>query len=292
MSSKIIVIVGPTASGKTKVSIEVAKKLNAQIINGDAVQVYQDVIIGSAKTTKEEMDGIKHHLIDFVPLSERYTLYNYQKDGRKILDELISQNKNIVIVGGTGLYVKALLYNYELDKEEKKNLEYIDLSNEELKAIIDDIHPENDVHVNNRKRMLRFLEHYSNTEDIIQNKQGKDEHLYNFQIIGLKPNREELYEYINKRVDVMFEKGLLEEAYELFKQNKNTNNIIGYKELNEYFRNEITLETAIEKIKQDTRKYAKRQFTFFMNQFKDIKWIDVNYKEFNKIIKEVIDIIE
>lgn len=292
MRSRIVVIIGPTASGKTKVSVEVAKKLNAEIINADAVQVYKDVVIGSAKTTKEEMQGIKHHLIDFTPLDRRYTLFDYQNDGRKILDKLIHQNKNIVIVGGTGLYIKALLYNYELQEESKELNDYSNSSNEELKSIIDDIYPENDIHVNNRKRMLRFLEHYNNTEDIIKNKNGKDEPLYQFEIIGLKPDREELYEFINKRVDKMFEKGLLEEAYNLFKENKNTNSIIGYKELNEYFRNEITLEEAINKIKQDTRKYAKRQFTFFMNQFKDIKWVNVNYNNFNETIKKVIDIVK
>lgn len=132
-----------------------------------------------------------------------------------------------------------------MQKEQKELIDYSEYSNEKLKSIIDDIYPENDIHVNNRKN-VKVLEHYNNTEDIIKNKNGKDEPLYEFQIIGLKPNREELYEYINKRVDKMFEKGLLEEAFDLFKQNKNTNSIIGYKELNEYFRNEITLEKAIE----------------------------------------------
>ncbi len=290
--SKIIVIVGPTASGKTKLSIEVAKFLNAEIINADAVQMYKDIVIGAAKTTEEEMQGIKHHLINFVPLDHKYTIYDYQKDGRKILDKLISENKNIVIVGGSGLYIKALLYNYNLESEIKSNLEYDSYSNEALKESINDIYPENDIHINNRKRMLRFLEHYNNTNEIIKNKNEKDEPIYDFEIIGLKVDRKELYEYINKRVDKMFEKGLLEEVKYLYDSNKNTNTIIGYKELNKYFRNEITLEVAKEEIKKNTRRYAKRQYTFFINQFNNVTWVDVDYNNFDNTVDKVINILK
>ena len=150
--SKIIVIAGPTACGKTKVSIELAKKLNAEIINADAVQVYKDVNIGTAKITKEEMGGIPHHLIDFVSLDKKYTIYDYQKEGRKVLDNLIKENKNILIVGGSGLYIKSLLYDYNLEDEIKKESIYQDLSNEELKSLADKIDINNNIHINNRKR--------------------------------------------------------------------------------------------------------------------------------------------
>ena len=286
--SKIVAIIGPTACGKTKVSIELAKKLNAEIINADAVQVYKDVNIGTAKITKEEMEGIPHHLIDFVNLNKKYTIYDYQKDGRKILDNLIKENKNIIIVGGSGLYIKSLLYDYDLQEEIKKENIYQDLSNEELKELIDKIDPNNDIHVNNRKRLLRYLEHYNNTGKTTINSESKDKPLYDFKVIYLKPDREELYNYINNRVEKMISSGLLQEARYLYDNNVNTNSIIGYKELNEYFNNKISLEEAIDNIKKNTRHYAKRQLTWFNNQFKDKNEIKVNYDNFDETIKEVL----
>ena len=289
--SKIIVIIGPTACGKTKVSIELAKHINAEIINADAVQVYKDVNIGTAKITKEEMEGIPHHLIDFVNLNNKYTIYDYQKDGRKILDSLIKQNKNIIIVGGSGLYIKSLLYDYNLEEEIKKDNDYEDLSNEELKSLVDKIDINNNIHINNRKRLLRYLEHYNNTGKTTINNESKNKPLYDFKVIYLRPNREELYNYINGRVDKMIDNGLIEEARYLYDNKINTNSIIGYKELNEYFDNKISLEEAIDNIKKNTRHYAKRQLTWFNNQFKDKIEIKVNYNEFNKTIEEALKLI-
>lgn len=290
--SKIYVIVGPTACGKTKVSIELAKYLKAEIINADAVQVYKDVNIGTAKITQSEMEGIKHHLIDYVSLDKRYTIYNYQKDGRNILNKLTNENKNIVIVGGSGLYIKSLLYDYNLEPEIKNNNNYEELTNEELKELVNNIDPNNDIHINNRKRLLRYLEHYNNTGKIIKNNELKDKPLYDFKIIYLKPNRKELYNIINNRVDEMIKNGLIEEAKYLFNKNINTNSIIGYKELNEYFKGNISLEEAIELIKKNTRHYAKRQLTWINNQFKDKIEIDVNYNNFNESIKKVLNSVK
>ena len=290
--SKIYVIVGPTACGKTKVSIELARYLNAEIINADAVQVYKDVNIGTAKITQSEMEGIKHYLIDYVPLDKKYTIYDYQKDGRNILNKLINENKNIVIVGGSGLYIKSLLYDYNLEPEIKNNNNYEELTNEELKKLVNNIDSNNDIHINNRKRLLRYLEHYNNTGKIIKNNELKDKPLYDFKIIYLKPNRKELYNIINNRVDEMIKNGLIEEAKYLFNKNINTNSIIGYKELNEYFKGNISLEEAIELIKKNTRHYAKRQLTWINNQFKDKIEIDVNYNNFNESIKRVLNSVK
>ena len=289
--SKIIVIIGPTACGKTKVSIELARKLNAEIINADAVQVYKDVNIGTAKITKEEMEGIPHHLIDFVSLDKKYTIYDYQKDGRRILNKLIKENRNIIIVGGSGLYIKSLLYDYNLEEEIKKESIYQDLSNEELKSLVDKIDSNNDIHINNRKRLLRYLEHYNNTGKTTINNESKNKPLYDFKVIYLKPDREELYNYINNRVEKMISSGLLQEARYLYDNNVNTNSIIGYKELNEYFNNKISLEEAIDNIKKNTRHYAKRQLTWFNNQFKDKIEIKVDYNNFNKTIKGALKVI-
>ncbi len=290
--SRILVIVGPTACGKTKVSIELAKYLNAEIINADAVQVYKDVNIGTAKISKEEMQAIPHHLIDCVSLDKKYTIYDYQKDGRRILNKLINENKNIIIVGGSGLYIKSLLYDYDLEPEIKNKNDYKDLTNEELKKLVNSIDLNNNIHINNRKRLLRYLEHYNNTGNIIKNNELKDKPLYDFKMIYLKPDRKELYQIINNRVEDMIKKGLIEEAKSLFDKNINTNSIIGYKELNEYFKENITLEEAIDEIKKDTRHYAKRQLTWINNQFKDKIEVNVNYNNFNESIEEVFRIIK
>ncbi|NCC55795.1 MAG: tRNA (adenosine(37)-N6)-dimethylallyltransferase MiaA, partial [Erysipelotrichia bacterium] len=259
--SKIYVIVGPTGVGKTKISVLLAKRLNAEIINADSVSIYKDFNIGSAKVTKEEMQGVKHHLVDFVEVTENYTVFDFQRDGRKVIDELLKENKNIVIVGGTGLYIKALLYDYKFDSIQEKSNTYDDLSNLELKNKVDSIYPENQIHINNRKRLLRFLNNYEDTGKIIKN-ENKNIKLYDFTVIGLTTERNTLYERINLRVDKMFEEGLLKEAEDLYNRKAFIfNNIIGYKELIDYFEKKKTLEECIELIKKHTRNYAKRQYT-------------------------------
>ena len=280
----IIVIVGPTGVGKTKLSIELAKKLDAEIINGDSVAIYKKLDIGSAKPTKEEMENIPHHLIDICEVDEYYSVFEYQKDVRKLIEEINKKNKRIIIVGGTGLYVKAALYDYDFTEGTTYN-NYDDLSNEEILLKIKEYSNEELPHINNRKRLIRLLNKYENNEKVTHN---KDKLLYPIKVIGLTTDRTYLYERINKRVDVMFEEGLLEEAERLYKKGyKNFSNIIGYRELNEYFINNISLEKAKELIKQNSRHYAKRQFTWFYNQMKDIKWFDVNYENFNETIDTI-----
>lgn len=285
--SKIIVVAGPTASGKTALSIHLAKKYNAEVINADAQQVYKDVNIGTAKITKEEMENVKHHLLDFIPLDKNYSVKEYQEDGRNVLNNLINKNKNIVIVGGTGLYIKALLYDYKFSKE-TSSLDFSNLTNEELKKEVDKIYENNNIHINNRKRLERFLSHYKTTGNIIKNTLEKDKPLYDFTIIYLNPDREELYKKINTRVDKMINEGLLNETENL-KEYSKLNSIIGYKELLEYLNGNVSLEEAIENIKSDTRKYAKRQNTFFKNQFDNLNIFKLDYDNFNNTIKKVED---
>ena len=286
--SKIILIVGPTGTGKTTLSIKLAKKYDAVILNADSTQVYTEPLIATAKIKEHEKENIEHYLFDVVSLNDDYTLYDYQKDGRRLLDRFISENKNVVIVGGSGLYVKALLYNYVLEDKKEINIDFSEYSNEELKNKVLALDPESDIHVNNRQRLESFLKHYYETGKVIKKTDEINNKLYNFISIGLKSDRETLYKMLDKRVDSMFNEGLLDEAERLYKMNlKNYTNIIGYKELNEYFNGNISLDEAKELIKRNTRRYAKRQFTWFNNQMKDIKLFDVNYDNFYDTIKEV-----
>lgn len=286
--SKIILIVGPTGTGKTTLSIKLAKKYDAVILNADSTQVYTEPLIATAKIKEHEKENIEHYLFDVVSLNDDYTLYDYQKDGRRLLDRFISENKNVIIVGGSGLYVKALLYNYVLEDKKEIDIDFSEYSNEELKNKVLALDPKSDIHVNNRQRLESFLKHYYETGKVIKKTDEINNKLYNFISIGLKSDRETLYKMLDKRVDSMFNEGLLDEAERLYKMNlKNYTNIIGYKELNEYFNGNISLDEAKELIKRNTRRYAKRQFTWFNNQMKDIKWFNVNYDNFHNTIKEV-----
>ena len=284
--SKIIVIVGPTGVGKTALSIHLAHKYNAEIINADSTGVYKEPLIATAKVTESEKEGVKHHMLDLVSLDDEFTLYDYQVKGRKILNDLIHQNKNIIIVGGSGLYIKALLYDYKLDKTDNVRIDYGKYTNQELKNMADKIDKNNNIHVNNRQRLERYITYYKQTGKTIKKTNDINKKLYDFDIIGLKSDRETLYKRMNDRVDIMLENGLLEEAKSL-KDKKNFNNIIGYKELKQYFEGNLSFNEAIDLIKQNTRRYSKRQFTWFNNQMKDIKWFDVNYDNFNETLNEI-----
>ena len=280
----ILAIIGPTAVGKTKLSIELAKKYNAIIINCDAMQVYQGLDIGTAKVTSEEKEGITHELLDFVPVTQNYTVYDYQKDARKLLEKY--QGHNIIFVGGTGLYLKSALYDYRFYEETTTN-SYDNLTNEELYNLALAKDKNMTIHPNNRKRLVRFL-----NKEIQEYVEPKP--LYNFKIIGLTTSRDILYDKINKRVDVMFQSGLLTEVKSFYDQgirSKALETGIGYKELYQYFDNKITLEEAKDLIKKNSRHYAKRQYTFFNHQL-DVKWFNTNYDDFSKTIKEVEDYIE
>ena len=281
----ILCIVGPTGVGKTKLSVELAKRYNAIIVNGDSMQVYKELNIGTAKVTEEEKCGIEHLLFDIVEPNEMYTVYDYQKDLRNILNN--NKEKNIIIVGGTGLYIKAGLYNYVFDDEEEIKNNYENLSNEELYKLVKEKDNNSDIHINNRKRMIRFLNRKESIKD-------KDKLLYDVKFIGLTTNREMLYDRINKRVDIMVNEGLIDEVKSLYDRNIRSKSImtgIGYKELYEYFDGNLSLEESIELIKSRSRKYAKRQYTWFNNQM-NIMWFDVNFDDFNKTIENVFKYID
>ena len=286
--SKIIVIAGITGTGKTKVSIELAKKYNAVILNADSTQVYKEPLIATAKIREEEKEGIEHFLFDVTSLNDEYTLYDYQKDGRKLLDKFIKENRNVIIVGGSGLYIKALLYDYNLEETSIKRVDYSNYSNQELKNMADSIDINNGIHINNRQRLERYITFYNETGKTISKTDSINKRLYDFTLIGLRADRKKLYEMLDKRVDKMFDSGLLEEAKALYlKGYKKYTSIIGYRELSMYFKGEISLDEAKELMKKNTRHYAKRQYTWFNNQMKDIIWFDTDYDNFDNTINEI-----
>lgn len=285
---KIIVIVGPTGVGKTKLSIELAKKINAVIINGDSMQVYKGLDIGTAKIKESEKEGIEHYLFDICTPLEDYNIYKYQQDGRYLLDKFIKENRNVIIVGGSGLYLKSLLYDYKFQEESIQD-DYHDLTNEEILSEIKKDH-ETDIHVNNRKRLIRELNKIKNGNNIKTDIYKK---LYDFTIIGLTCPRDKLYEIVDKRVDLMVEEGLIEEVKNLYNRGIRSKAIetgIGYKELYAYFDNQVTLEEAINNIKKNTRHFIKRQYTFFKHQM-DVNWVNVNFQDFKETIQESLKII-
>lgn len=276
----ILCIVGPTGVGKTKLSVELAKKYNGIIINVDAMQVYIGMNIGTAKIKEEEKEGIPHYLFDIKDVKENYTVFDYQKDARKIIEK--NQDKNIIFVGGTVLYLKACLYSYEFNKEEYSMKSYDKLTNEEVYELAKKKDPNMNIHLHNRKRLIRFL-----NKENIEIPAAKP--LYNAIYIGLTCERNMLYERINKRVDLMFNEGLEKEVRLFYDQKINSKALstaIGYKELFRYFDGEITLDEAKDLIKKNSRHYAKRQYTWFNNQM-DITWFNVDFDNFNNIVQEV-----
>ena len=282
----IIAIVGPTGVGKTKLSIKLAKYYKAEIINFDAMQVYEKMDIGTAKVTKEEMDGVVHHLLSYVNVNTNYSVYDYQKEARSLIDKLLKEKKNIIMVGGTGLYLKATLYDYRF-REEDNSTCYDELSTEELLKRMSKYNyvPKDK---NNKRRLVRELKKLENNIDIDNN---GDKLLYNAKIIGLTTDRETLYDRINKRVDIMIENGLVDEVNSLkesFTTSKALKTAIGYKEFIPYFNNEVSLDEVINKIKQNSRHYAKRQYTFFNNQL-NVTWYQTDFNNFDNTVKLVIE---
>ncbi len=281
----IVVIVGPTGVGKTKMSIELAKFLDAPVINADAVQVYKGLDIGSAKVTKDEMDEVKHYLIDIKDIDEEYNVKEYQNDVRKILEEY--KNKNVIICGGTGLYISAALMDYRF-YEDENNETYEGYSNEELYEMVLKKDKFSQIDKNNRIRMVRFLN--KKMVDVVEPKL-----LYpNVLFIGLTTSRDKLYQRINERVDKMFNDGLAKEVKYLYAKNPNSlilNRAIGYKEVISYLNGEIYEEEAKDLIKKNSRHYAKRQYTWFNNKM-NVKWFDVDFNNFDKTIENVKSYID
>lgn len=286
---KIIVITGPTGVGKTKLSVSLAKMLDGEIINADSMQVYKGLDIGTAKIKEDEKDGVVHHLFDICEVDEDYNILNYQKDCRKVIEDILKRGKTPILVGGSGLYIKSALYNYEF-QEESFHSEFEEMTNEELLQEIN-THYETDIHVNNRKRLVRELNKIKN--ETTNNKECHKP-LYGFVTIGLTCDRSKLYDIINKRVDIMVNEGLVDEVKALFEQNIRSKAImtgIGYKELYKYFDRENSLEESIELIKKNSRNFAKRQYTFYNHQM-DVKWFDVNFDCFDKTVLEVYEYIK
>lgn len=286
--NKVIVICGPTAVGKTKMSVELAKHLNGEIINADSTQVYRKMNIGTAKVTEEEKEGIPHHLFDIRDIDEEYTVYDYQKDCRDCIEDIISRGKTPIMVGGTGLYIKAALYDYNFNDEDKV-YNYDEYTNEELYQELLSVDPNTDVHPNNRKRVERAITYYRNHNKPMSSNEKSENLLYDAVFIGLTTDRELLYDRINKRVDKMVADGLIEEAkslYDLHIDSRALLTPICYKELFMYFEGISTLDEALDLIRQRSRKYAKRQYTWFKHQL-DVNWYEVDFNNFHNTINKV-----
>lgn len=286
----VIVITGPTGTGKTQLSLFLAEKLNGEIINADSTQIYKGLKIATNKI--KDTKGIPHHLLDIIPTDTDYSVFDYQKDARKAIEDIIKRNKTPILVGGTGLYIKAALYDYKFTNKADNSYEKYD--NDKLYQKLLEVDPATSIHKNNRKRVINALNYFKANRKPYSEKEKTDKLLYDTIFIGLTADRTTLYERINKRVDVMVEEGLIEEAREIYKSNVRTKAIItpiGYKELFAYFENKKTLEECLELIKQKSRNYAKRQHTWFKNQM-NLKWFNVNYQDFTKTENEILEYIK
>ncbi len=289
MKPKVVVIVGPTASGKTVLSIELAKRINGEIISSDSMQIYKDMDIGTAKVTKEEMQGIKHYLVDFISPDTRYTVSDFKKDSENAIKEIIEKGKTPIVVGGTGLYVNSLIYGIEyqdmnFDEEYRDKLMKIAESDEGLAKLYEQanqIDPEamKKISPNDKKRIVRVLEIYKQTgktkteQEILSRQKGVD---YDFKVFGITMERSKLYERINLRVDMMIDQGLESEVKKLISKYSEFPTALqglGYKEVIEFFDGKTSRDEMIEKIKQESRRYAKRQLTWFKKN-KETIWLD------------------
>ncbi len=281
----IVCVVGPTGVGKTRLAEELSVAYEAIVVNCDAMQVYKEMNIGTAKYTPDEDMGQEHFLFDVVSPDEVYTVFDYQRDVRKVLED--NRDKNVVIVGGTGLYLKAGLYDYEFEKREE-TCSYEIFSNEELYELLVREGKAEGVHVNNRRRMISRLNsgEHNGRKDVL---------LYDdVYIVGLSTDRQNLYDKIDRRVDGMMENGLLDEVRSLYLKyglSKAMKTGIGYKELVAYLKGLMTLDEAISLIKQKSRKYAKRQYTWFKYQM-HVNWFETNYEDFSKTVSDVCRFID
>lgn len=283
----IIAIVGPTGVGKTDLSINLAKKYNGEIINADSTQIYKEINIGTAKV--KDLEGITHHLLDVKSLKEDYSIFQFQTEARSLIDIIIKKDKTPIIVGGSGLYISAVLYDYKFNKEET-NKDFLLPSLEQMNKEL--ISHGIEIDINNHQRIKRsYIKYVINKEK--QSTEGTNK-IYKALIIGLTTDRDKLYQRINNRVHEMIEEGLEKEVITLFDKYPNSKQLrstIGYKEFIPYLSNEILLDKVIDNIQQNSRRYAKRQFTWFNNKM-EVKWFNTNYEDFNKTICEVKKYIE
>lgn len=286
---KVIVLTGQTAVGKSKIGLKIAQKFNFEIINGDAYQIYKKMDIGTAKPTSAERLIVPHHLFDILEPDESFSICDYQKLVRQEIAKQKNNNKIPFIVGGSGLYINSVIYDYQFTSQKRTNV-YENISSEELYNKLKEINPNINIDIHNRKRLERALENALNMEEL--NPKNKDIPFYDNLVFFLYDNRDELYKRINERVDQMIELGLVDEVKSLYPDQiaSQAKAAIGYKEIISYLNNEITLDAAISLIKQHTRNYAKRQFTWFKHQTKAI-WINVENKEISTIVKEIETII-
>ncbi len=302
MKPKVIIITGPTASGKTSLSIELAKKMNGEIICVDSMQVYKKMNIGTAKPTKEEMDGIKHYMLDVIEPDEDFNVVKYKILAEECIEEILKKGKTPILVGGTGLYVESLIknikfsdsnidnkYRDELTKmAEKKGNEYI----YNMLKQIDPISCQR-IHLNDTKRIIRALEVYNQTGKTIteHNEESLQELKYNYLLFGIDMDREILYDRINRRVDIMLEDGLIDEVKDIYNTYKcfpTAMQGLGYKEVVEYLENKVTYDEMIEKLKMETRRYAKRQLTWF-RRYKQMIWLNSNDLNVEQMLDVILD---
>ena len=292
---KLLVLVGPTAVGKSSTAVTLAKEFNGEIINGDSIQVYRQLSIGSAKTSEEEMAGIAHHLMDYKNVTDEYSVQQFQKDGREKIEEIVKKGHLPIVSGGTGLYIKALVYDYSFTEMERSDDEYEESTTEQLYERLKQADPKSleKIHPNNRRRIIRALQmaesgHLKSEQEAGQ----RHDMIYDCKIIGLTIDREQLRERIGWRVDKMMEMGLLEEVRALKDQygwDNQAMKAIGYKEFREYFSGNMTLEEAVESVKVHTRQFAKRQYTWWNNQM-PVCWFDVSDPDYlKKIEREIKD---
>ncbi len=293
---KVIVILGQTAVGKTSMSIKLAKALNSEIINGDAMQVYKEFNILTDKITNQKQENIPHHLLNIKSIKENYNVDEYQHNIRKIIKQLNQKNIIPIVVGGTGLYIKAALYDYTFLKENISNIEmeklYQDKTNDELYEMLLKIDKEAalKIHKNNRRRVIRALSIYKETgqtkTEILTNQ--KHELIYDALIIGLYLDKEQINQQIDKRIDEMFKNNVIEEVKNNI-TDSTASKAIGYQEISKYLKNELSLDETISLMKIHTHQYAKRQKTFFKNQFADMIWIKNDENALNTILKIIND---
>lgn len=285
---KVLVICGPTASGKTSLSIEIAKRINGEIISADSMQIYKDMDIGTAKVTKDEMQGIKHYMIDFLSPEERYSVAQFKEDAEEAIEEVIRKGKVPIVVGGTGLYINSLIYNINynditINQEYRDELNEI-AENEGLDRLYKeackiDAEAMKNISPNDQKRIIRVLEIYKQTgktKTELEIESRKIEPKYDYKVYAINMEREKLYERINKRVDIMIEKGLIDEVKKILEKYiefPTAMQGLGYKEVVEYLQKKSTKEEMVDKIKMESRRYAKRQITWF-KKIENIKWID------------------